>query len=222
MKITRHAQSCFLIETKQSKVLIDPGSFVFNEEGLVAKDFQKIDLIIFTHEHQDHFEMDNLKKLIDINHPEILSTNSIRTILKDEIPDLKTTTIGQDEVHKFSDFTVQGFTSKHGPLPSGDTPPAVSGFVLTESDTKKSLYHPGDTIKLHKTDADVVAVPICGLVTLNIEEAKAELIRVDAKITIPMHYDNPKYPTDVADFENAMKDTGIEVKTLEWGESLEI
>ena len=224
MKITKHGQSCFLVETFYNKILVDPGLFVFNEEGLTPDDFQDISLIIFTHEHSDHFDIDNLKKIFNKNYPIVLATNIMQDIVKKEIPDVKVFVIGKrsHDMPELTNVSVKGFASTHGPLPSGDEPPVVSGVLITETDTGESFYHPGDTVKLAETDADVVAVPICGQVTLNIEEAKSELVRIGAKEVVPIHYDNPKYPANVKDFEKAMQNTGIEVKTLNWGESLEI
>lgn len=97
-------------------------------------------------------------------------------------------------------------------------PKEVWGAKITEQNSDISFYSPGDTIKLADTGAKIVAVPICGKVVLDVEQAKAELIRVGAKVAIPIHYDNPKYPVDVKDFEAIMQSTNIEVKTLNWGQ----
>lgn len=56
---------------------------------------------------------------------------------------------------------------------------------------------------------------------MNIEQAKEEVLKLKPEIVIPIHYDNPVFPVNVADFEKTMQGTGIEVKTLSWGESIE-
>lgn len=221
MKITKHAQSCLLIETKSSKILVDPGFFVFTDERLKSSNFQNIDLLIITHEHTDHFDLANVKEIISNNQLRILCTEATHDILVKEMFDLKIDLLTDKSKFEFSDFIVDGFLSKHGPLPSGNEPPVVCGFKLTDLTTNESIYDPGDTIVLVETGANIVATPICGTVVLNIDQAKSELIRVDAKIAIPIHYDNAKFPVDVKDFEIAMQKTEVEVKRLNWGESYE-
>lgn len=227
MKITKHGQSCFLIETKQgSRILIDPGTYVFGDkEKLTSEDFKKIDILIITHEHSDHFDIENVKKIIQSNPQiKIFTTTKVKEILggSDKVSILGSVNKEQG-LGIAGDITITGVVSRHGKkdgfLPSGDKAPAVTG-VLIEADNK-SFYHPGDTIEL-KITADVIATPICGVVVLDIEEAKEQLLSLKPKIAIPMHYDNSAYPVDPTDFIEAMKDTGIDVKVLGDGETIEL
>lgn len=221
MKITKHGQSCLLVSVGYKNVLIDPGTYVFNEEGMKSEDFQDIDLILFTHEHFDHFDLENVKKIIELNKPKVIAVKAVSDILIGENLGVQITQAQIGKVYKFEDYKVEAYKSTHGPLPTGAAPPEVIGYKVTDSDNN-SIYTPGDTIKLADTGATVVAVPICGEVVLKIEEAKSELQRVGAKIAIPIHFDNPRFPVDVNDFIPAMADTNIEVQVLKWGEGLEI
>ncbi|MEK7447474.1 MAG: MBL fold metallo-hydrolase [Patescibacteria group bacterium] len=231
MKITKHGQSCFLIETKQgSRILIDPGTYVFGmKETLTPGDFQEIDVLVITHQHSDHFDVENVVKIIEGNKEHgirIFSTTSVREILKERGIDLEVIANGQkiDSLGVAQDISITVILSQHGPkngiLPSGDKVPIVSGVLIEEKDGT-SFYDPGDTIEL-KTTADVIATPICGKVVLNIEEAKEQLLELKPKIVIPIHYDNSAYPAEPADFNEAMKDTGIEVRVLSDGEMIEV
>lgn len=221
MKITKHGQSCLLVSAGYKNVLIDTGTYVFNEEGMKPEDFQDVDLMLFTHEHFDHFDLENVKKVIELNKPNIIAVKAISDILTSEKLGVQITEAVVGKVYKFEDYKIKAYKSTHGPLPTGVTPPEVIGYKVTDSEGK-SVYTPGDTIKLADTGASVVAVPICGEVVLNIEQAKSELLRVGAKIAVPIHFDNPRFPVDVNDFAPAMADTNIEVKVLAWGASLEV
>lgn len=217
MKITKHAQSCFLIETRRSRILIDAGTFVFKEEGRRPEDFGKIDILIFTHEHFDHFDVENIKKIIELNQPKIIGTRAIADQLTGVA---KVELTGANFNHQYVDFRVVGYISEHGPLPNGSESPQVNGAVI--DDGKNRFYTPGDSLFLDQnSNADIIAVPICGMVVMNIGQAKLELLKLKPKIAIPIHYDNPRFPVNVADFEIAMRNTGIEVKILKWGESIE-
>jgi len=220
MKIAKHGQSCLFVNVGYKNVLIDAGTYVFNEEGMKPEDFQDIDLMLFTHEHADHFDLENVKKVIELNKPKIIAVKAVSDVLSNENLGVQVTVAEVGKTYKFEDYKVEAYQSTHGPLPTGAEPPEVIGYKVTDKDGK-SVYTPGDTIKLSNTDADVIAVPICGEVVLSIDQAKSELQRVNAKLVFPIHFDNPRFPVDVNDFAPAMVDTNIEVKVLKWGESIE-
>jgi|GEM_PF-1042332 len=228
MKITKHAQSCFLVETEAgSRILIDPGTYVFGgKEKLSPEDqqFKEIHVLIITHEHSDHFDIENVKKIIQSNQQiKIFTTTKVKEILGYSEASILGSVNKEQGLGIAEDITITGVVSRHGKkdgfLPSGDKAPAVTG-VLIETDGA-SFYHPGDTIEL-KTTADVIATPICGTVVLSIEEAKEQLLKLKPKYAIPMHYDNSSYPVDVNDFVKAMEGTGIEVIVLSDKEKREV
>lgn len=221
MKITKHMQSCFLIETKESRILIDPGSFVFNEEEKRPENFIDISLLIITHPHFDHFDWDNIQRIIEQNNPVVLSTAQTIETIKEKYPNSDCRIVSTGFKQKIGDVEIEGFDSEHGPLPTGKPIPKVCGVVIDDGENR--FYTPGDSIFLdEKTRADIVAVPICGQVVMNIEEAKGELLKLKPKLAIPIHYDNPKFPVKVGDFIGAMGNTGIQVEVLKNGESLAI
>ena len=62
MRITKYEHACLLIEEART-VLIDPGNFT-RESGLLdITTLPKLDAILYTHEHQDHFDLALLKDL---------------------------------------------------------------------------------------------------------------------------------------------------------------
>jgi L-ascorbate metabolism protein UlaG (beta-lactamase superfamily) len=227
MKITKHAQSCFLIKTDLgSRILIDPGDFVFGKkEHLTGNDFKDIDLLIITHSHSDHFDIDNIGVIIKNSKAiQIFATSEVKEAIYQKTgyeANVISNGISLEGLGLYGDISLTGILSKHGPLPNGNRPPVVSGVLIKEKDGT-TFYHPGDTIQL-KTDlnTDIVAVPICGAVTLDIEQAKEQLQKMSPKLVIPIHYDNPAFPVDVKDFVKAMVLTNIDTRVLRDGETLE-
>ena len=71
MKITKYPQSAILIENhKDKKILIDPGSYCYNE-NFTADNWGKIDILLVTHTHSDHCLPEAIK-IIKQNNPDLI------------------------------------------------------------------------------------------------------------------------------------------------------
>src|SRR5581483_6257867 len=64
MKLTKFVHACVLVEDGKHVALFDPGNFSW-QSGLIKVDsWPKLDYVIITHEHEDHFSEDFCKALI--------------------------------------------------------------------------------------------------------------------------------------------------------------
>ena len=213
MKITKYPQSAILLDYKDKKILIDPGKYCYRN-NFSANDWGKIDILLITHEHADHCLPEAIK-VIKENNPElvILSNKSVQSILLKER--IKSDALELDDTKNVNGIEITGIKSVHGDMPNGKHKPEVTGFLI---DNK--VYHPGDTVYMKdKPSAEIVFVPISGVVVMNPEEAAQFATEVRAKIAVPIHYDNPDYPVQVLDFQRAMGDGAI---VLANGESVEV
>jgi len=208
MKITKYGQSAILIEDyKKKRILIDPGSFCF--EQITPEEFGKIDILLITHKHSDHFIPDKIKIIIQ-NNPGIivLSNQEVKEIL-DEAE-----LIFPSETKTIDDIKIKCISQVHGDLPNGMKKPIDIGFLI---DNK--LYHPGDSIYMEeKPHAEILFLPFCGKVVMDIPDAIKFAREVDAKLIIPIHYDNPAYPADPNNLVSQGK--GLNIKILKNKESL--
>jgi len=153
------------------------------------------------------------KILCEIN-PDILIITNSEVKLELDKENIASKILQPNETVEINDIKIQGVKSTHGDLPNGKPKPDVIGFLI---DNK--FYHPGDTIFLEeKPYAEIVFVPICGVVVMNISEAAQFVEEIGPKIAIPIHYDNPNYPVDVNDFGREVEIA----KILKNGESLEL
>lgn len=213
MKITKYPQSAILIEDyKNKRILIDPGSYCYSD-NFAPENWGKIDILLFTHVHGDHFMPEVAKTLAEIN-PDILiiSNSEVKAELDGE--NIASKILQPGELVEADDIKIQGVKSIHGDLPNGKPKPDVIGFLIDDK-----IYHPGDTIYLQeKPYAEIVFVPICGVVVMNVLEAAKFIKEIGPKIAIPIHYDNPSYPVNVEDFGREVEIA----KILKNGESIEL
>lgn len=229
MKITKHAQSCFLIEHEDTRILIDPGYFVFENENIKPSDFQNIKAIIFTHSHRDHFDLQYLKEIINLNAPIIFTNREVKNKILEQnlVTENEIMIISQNVEYRINGFILSGYVLKHGSGVSSGEIPINVGVLLKSSDF--SFFHPGDTIELRNDIiADIIAIPLCGKtcgrVVFRADEAKTTLLSLPKPphLVIPMHYDNDKHFIDPRDFIKIMEGSGVEVKILNNGETLEL
>ncbi len=214
MKITKYPQSAILIEDYKSKrILIDPGSYCYNENFNVDN-FGKIDILLLTHDHLDHYCPEAIRILKQNNSKIIiLSNKEVQKKLKKDVGlDCEILEVGEER--QINNIKIKGTKQIHGDLPNGKPKPEVIGFLVDDK-----FYHPGDTIYLkEKPYAEIVFAPICGTVVMDVNEAVKFIEEIRPKLAIPIHYDNPKYFTEINNFTKEVKN--VEVKVLENGQSI--
>ena len=157
MKITKYGQSAILIENyKDKRILIDQGSYCFGETGFTPNDFGKIDILLLTHVHSDHFVPEAIKTIKE-NNSKLLVLGNEQVKAKLNASDLDCVVIKSNEIRNIDDVEIKGIKQEHGNLPSGDPKPDNIGFLI---DNK--IYHTGDTIYMQdKPSAEILFVPIC-------------------------------------------------------------
>lgn len=217
MKIQKFPQSCLLIETKNKKILIDPGNLKYKEEYFDI--WNSVDVIFITHKHPDHCNEDILKKL-DKN-IKIYSTNEV----KETYPNLNIIVIKENDVIEVGDVKVEVVHAIHGyqPLLKGDKEVHENvGYIIDDGNNR--LYTTSDTICFRNDyKADILCVPVTGHgLTMSAFEASLYAKEVGAVLTIPIHMDNPAFPPDFEYIKEMFDKVEVEYDILENDEIIEI
>jgi L-ascorbate metabolism protein UlaG (beta-lactamase superfamily) len=166
---------------------IDPFSQV------LKGDEEKADLIVSTHSHRDHFDVQAINSL---------SKNTTSVIIKSgcNTSDLKTTSIREldiDEVFKLDDMGIKGvhaYNTRRFRSPGVPFHPEGFGMgvILTVEGVK--FYYAGDTDfippmeKLRDEKISVAFLPIGGTYTMDVDEAVEAALTIGSEIIIPVHY----------------------------------
>ncbi|MFH0829288.1 MAG: MBL fold metallo-hydrolase [Candidatus Kerfeldbacteria bacterium] len=188
--ITKYAQSCFLIQKDNMRCLIDPGRFVYELDAIKPTDWPKIGLILVTHEHLDHADINGIRAIVSRDQCLIITNGSLVSKLSSQ--GITARMMKPGESTHAGGFHVHGVLQRHGTLSGGRPIPEDIGFIIDST-----FYTPGDSVVLEDMpEAPVLFVPVAGP-DMNFTTAREMIRIVKPKLAIPMHYTNTKmYPID--------------------------
>ncbi|WP_404453880.1 metal-dependent hydrolase [Oceanobacillus kapialis] len=193
MKVSYHGHAVVKVETGSHTILIDP--FISGNEACdLNADTIKADVILLTHGHNDHvgdtFEIAKRSDAL------VVAPNELADYLGSK--GLNTHPMHIGGKHKF-DFGQVKFTQAfHGSAYTEEDGSTVytgmpAGILLTVDG--KTIYHVGDTglfsdLKLigEMNDIDIAFVPIGDNFTMGPEDALVAAKWINAKTTVPVHY----------------------------------
>ncbi len=216
MIIKKFLHSCLLVEENGKKLLIDPGAFSFIENKLKPSDFGRIDVVLLTHSHSDHFYPEALK-IFSKEGATIVASQEIGNLLEKE--GLKFEGIKEGEERQVAGFLIKALKSPHERLPVVLLP---HNFAFLINNT---LLHPGDSISFEPVKCKVFAMPVAGP-WLKLLDAIAIAEKLKPEFVIPIH------DAIIKDFmlermynlmcKPTLEKSGISFKPLQLGEQLEV
>ena len=149
---------------------------------------KKADMILITHTHPDHLDMETLEKLIGNNTVVICTPDAHSKIIKLDPGKIVLMRPGQE-------IPEDGIKIRAYPAYNLDKPyhPREEGWVgyRIEYDDV-SIYHAGDLDAIPEIctiKSDVIILPVSGVYVMNWKEAADITIAMKYKIAFPMHYD---------------------------------
>lgn len=220
MKLTRFGQSCVLLETKGKRILVDPGSYHY-DDSLVDNEWIGISLILITHKHGDHCNVEAINKIIARDNSELYTTQEVAKTYSELSPKI----IKQGDNININSIKIEVVNAVHGYIPTlKGGKEALEGVGYIVDDGEKRAYFTGDTICFaNDYKCDVIFVPICnhGLV-MSPFEAGLFAKETGAELVVPYHYESPNYPGDLDKTKKEFDKQGLNYKILERGESVEV
>jgi L-ascorbate metabolism protein UlaG (beta-lactamase superfamily) len=138
--LTKLVHACLLVETGGLRVLIDPGTFSWQDERLDPSMVEGVDRVLITHEHADHISVEFLRAALERSNDAVVETT----------PALKEQLAGHG-IAAVTDGTPQ-FAAPHERIPMGPGPQNV-GFHVGGV-----VSHPGDSHSFVET-MPILAMP---------------------------------------------------------------
>lgn len=209
-KITWLGHDGFKIEDGGQTLVIDP--FQLGHESLA-------DYVLISHEHFDHCNSDDLKKVLKPNSIVVAISSCRDELSRVEPKEVKIVKpgdkvrIGDFEVSAVAAYNVNKFREPGKPFhPKADG--KVGYLIKTKSGI--TIYHTGDTDlipEMENLKPDIALLPVSGTYVMTADEAVQAAAKIKPKIAIPMHFGT--IVGSVADAEKFKQNAPCEVQILE-------
>ncbi|MCL4397026.1 MBL fold metallo-hydrolase [Candidatus Parvarchaeota archaeon] len=176
--------ACFMIKGKNRIVYTDPYK--------VKNNYNDADLILVTHDHYDHLDKESIKKLTN-DKTTIIAPKDCQTLLKEFkndkifvspnevkiVKDITIKTVPSYNINKFNEKGVAFHPKEKGNV----------GYIFMIDNTR--IYLAGDTDNIPEMESfktDIALLPVSGTYVMTPNEAAEAALRINPKMTIPMHY----------------------------------
>lgn len=210
MKVTKLGHCCLVIEEEGKRIMTDPGSF-----STLQKNEKNIDLILYTHEHQDHYHLETLQEVLKNNpNAKIITNTAVGKLLTEAgITFMK---VENGESFDFNGITIKGFGNLHAEIYDTYGRVQNTGYMIN------NLCFPGDAFENPNCTPDIIALPVTGP-WMRIKDAIDYAKNLKPRVVFPVHDAHIK---EWAEFiyrvpTNILKEVRIEFKFLEIGKTEE-
>ncbi|MCL5667219.1 MAG: MBL fold metallo-hydrolase [Patescibacteria group bacterium] len=175
MKITKIGHCCLVIKDQGKTVLTDPGIFSDGQNKITG-----IDIVLITHEHQDHLHIDSLKIILQNNPQAAVVTNSgVGKLLDKENIPYQLLEDGNKKM--FDGLLIEAFGNEHANIYPSILKVQNTGYLIS-----KRLYYPGDAFTMPGKQVEILALPVIGP-WLHIAEAINFALAIRPKYAFPVH-----------------------------------
>lgn len=150
MKLKKYEHACLILDNDKSKLVIDPGCFT-----KLPEDLSGVGCLVITEEHVDHFDIDNVQKLLEQNPDlKILTTLAVNTQLSEA--GIYSFVIGGEQTIEECGYALNFYETAHAPVYK--TSPCRSLSVKVDD----YLFYPSDSYNVIDDEVEILALPTSG------------------------------------------------------------
>ncbi len=216
MHIKKLSHCCMVIDVKgsdgkQRRILTDPGSYSIEEHDKV----KHADIVLITHEHQDHFHIESLKALLKrAPDASIFTNDTVGEMLAKEGIEHHVMEHGDVVDHK--GIHIEAYGKKHALLHKSIPQSSNVGFFI-----ENKLFFPGDAFTDPKKPINVMALPVAGPWT-KMSEPIDYALELKPRMAFPVHDGEGGGGFRNMFIEKILGQNGIEFVKLEDGGEMDI
>jgi L-ascorbate metabolism protein UlaG (beta-lactamase superfamily) len=175
---------------EHSSIRLEAGGYViYFDPFRIPEQVGDADWVFITHEHYDHFSVEDMKKVIK-QETVFVAPNTMRQKMLDlGIPDGQMEVMLPDEKVEVLDMPIEAVAAYNKLKPFHAKMSRWLGYIITVEDTR--IYVAGDTDRVPDAEAvscDIALVPCGGTFTMDYKEAAKLINKIKPEIAIPTHY----------------------------------
>ncbi len=179
MRITHLGHACLVIETADTRILVDPG--VWSPRAFEQRD---LDAVLVTHQHPDHLDGERLPDLLRANGDPLLVTDpDTAKILR--ATGVEATALTGGEQVRVNSVTVSGAGAQHAVINAALDRITNTGMVV-RADGEPTVFHAGDALDADPGQIDVLAFALNAPWQAS-KEMAAFLARLAPAHAVPVH-----------------------------------
>ena len=173
MQVTHFGHSCVLLDTGAARLLIDPGGFSKDFEGLTG-----LDAVLVTHQHPDHLDPERLPTLLRANPDARLIVDSGTA---GQLNDVDHETVEPGATLQVAGARIEVLGGQHAVI-HPDIPRIVNNAYLVDG----THLHPGDALDTVPDDLEVLFLPTAAP-WQKLSDAVDYLRQVAPRYAVPIH-----------------------------------
>lgn len=211
MKIKKLGHCCLLIHTGSVVILTDPGNY-----STAQDEIKGIDIVLITHEHQDHFHLESVKKVIANNpNAKLISNSAVGKLLEAE--GLTCELVAEGGKNDAHGALIEGYGRQHAVIYGEIGQVENTGFMI---DGK--LFYPGDAFTNPNRAVDILALPVGGP-WMKMSEAIDYAMALKPRVVFPVHdamYKNSGFMYQL--FNKIFSEKGVTFAPMSEGDEKEL
>ncbi len=150
MKIKKLGHCCLVVNINGTKIMTDPGAFSTTQKNEIG-----INVILYTHEHQDHYHLESLQEVLKNNpNVKIIANTAVGKLLKEAGVDY--TLVEDGQTIEIEGVVIRGFGNIHAEIYGTYGRVQNTGYMID------SLCYPGDAFENPNCEVDILALPVVG------------------------------------------------------------